>query len=147
MTSKSTLAALLALALASCAAGPAKPPGLPGTEWLLEDLGGRDVVGWERLSLAFAKDGKVAGMAGCNRFFGTAQIKGGAIRFSQIGSTRMACQDEAVSRQEADYLDALQHADRFSWDDEDLLIHARGWPEPLRFTPAKPQTPSPELAD
>ena len=34
---------------------------------------------------------KIAGDAGCNRFFGRYEMNGDAIRFSDIGSTKMFC--------------------------------------------------------
>lgn len=36
-------------------------------------------------------EGKIYGFGGCNRFFGDIQLENGAISFSQVGSTEMAC--------------------------------------------------------
>lgn len=47
------------------------------------------------LTLEFdSKTNKVSGFAGCNRFFGTYSTNGNAISFSELGATRMMCQDE-----------------------------------------------------
>lgn len=41
-----------------------------------------------------SKTKKVSGFAGCNRFFGTYSIDGSNISFSELGATRMMCEDE-----------------------------------------------------
>ena len=58
-------------------------------------------------------------------FFGTAEIKGDAIKMGPLGSTRMACPEPAMN-QEAKYLEALQAAERFEWKDPYLLIYCKG---------------------
>jgi len=106
---------------------------LSNTEWLLEDLGGKGVVDHVRATLAFPEAGKVAGNGSCNRFFGTSEIHGDAIKLGALGSTRMACA-EGVMNQEAKYLEELQAAERFEWKDPYLLIYCKGSDKPLRFT-------------
>ena len=49
-----------------------------------------------KLTLEFdSKTNSVSGFAGCNNFFGTYSINGNTISFSELGATRMMCQDEA----------------------------------------------------
>jgi heat shock protein HslJ len=115
---------------------------LLGSEWQLEDLGGV-AANHGRATLTFPEAGKVAGNGSCNRFFGSAEINGDAIKLSALGSTRMAC-PEPTMNQEAKYLEALQAAERFEWKDPYLLIYCKGFEKPLRFTrmaPEKPTTP------
>ncbi|MGC1424073.1 MAG: META domain-containing protein [Terracidiphilus sp.] len=115
---------------------------LSGSEWLLEDLAGT-AADHGKATLTFPEAGKIAGSGSCNRFFGSAQINGDAIKLGGMGSTRMAC-PEPVMNQESKYLEALQAAERFEWKDPYLLIYCKGFEKPLRFTrmpPTKPVTP------
>jgi heat shock protein HslJ len=115
---------------------------LSGSEWKLEDLGGV-TADHGNATLTFPEAGKVAGNGSCNRFFGSSEINGDAIKLGAMGSTRMAC-PEAIMNQEAKYLEALQAAERFEWKDPYLLIYSKGSDKPLRFTrmaSSKPTTP------
>ncbi|MGH9258548.1 MAG: META domain-containing protein [Acidimicrobiales bacterium] len=104
-----------------------------GTSWRLEDLGGAGVIDNVEVTLEFPEAGKVAGKASCNRFFGTAEVAGGSIKLSPLGTTRMAC-PEALLNQEGKYLKALQDAERFTLEGTALLVYSRGMEKPLRFT-------------
>lgn len=112
-------------------------PGLMGTAWRLEDLGGAGVVDRAEATLQFTEAGKVAGSGSCNRFFGTASVSRDSITFGPLGSTRMACA-EAVQMQEGRYLKALQDAERFTFDGTVLLIYSKGMEKPLRFIRKEP---------
>jgi len=139
---KPTFAALLSSALlASCASGQGKTPvpDLLKTEWLLEDLGGKGVLDRAQATLAFPEEKKVAGNGSCNRFFGPAQLTGDKISLGPLASTRMACRSAALINQESNYLDALKNAEHFSVDGPYLLIYAKGFDKPLRFTQIRPK--------
>jgi len=83
------------------AVAPATPPdsssGAPlrGTEWRLVALGTAPVTPSDTLRaarLTLHPDSKqVTGSGGCNRMFGVYELKGDALRFSGVGSTKMAC--------------------------------------------------------
>lgn len=130
------------LALAACApsspATPApeaqKPMDLVGTEWLLEDNGGRGVLDNVQATLGFLPDGRVAGRGSCNRFTGSVTIEGARLSFTPLATTMMAC-PPAVMEQERTYLAALQAADRFEVSGEGpwLYIHGPGSTKPLKF--------------
>jgi len=66
-----------------------------GTDWELIELAGQPAptgAGGRRATIRFEPDtSRVAGFAGCNRYFGTYTLEGKAIRFGPIGMTRMAC--------------------------------------------------------
>jgi len=133
---------VVAAAVASAAPSRHGPRGRPaslsasdlvGTEWLLEDLGGRGVVDDAQSTIAFQAGGKVTGNGGCNRYFGPARISGGRIDIEHLGSTRMAC-PPAIMDQEHRFLDALQKATRIERRGAFLLIHSAGIDKPLRFT-------------
>lgn len=111
---------------------------LTGTEWLLEDLSGAGVMDNAQATLSFPEAGKIAGNGSCNRFFGTAEINGSAIKLGPLGSTRMAC-PEAVMNQETKYMDALQASEHFEWKGPYLLIYCKGFEKPLRFTKMQAQ--------
>jgi heat shock protein HslJ len=112
---------------------------LSGSQWRLEDIGGAGVIDDSQATLAFPEAGKIAGNDSCNRFFGSAEIKGDTIKLSPLGATRMAC-PEAVMNQETKYLHALQSAERFEWKDPYLLIYTKGLEQPLRFVKEKHET-------
>jgi heat shock protein HslJ len=129
-------------AKATAAPAPDAAFNLTGSEWTLVDIEGA-AAEHGLATLTFAEAGKVAGNGSCNRFFGSVEINGNALKLSALGSTRMACPEE-VMQQEAKYLEALQAAERFEWKDPYLLIYPRGVEKPLRFTrmaPEKPSTP------
>lgn len=71
-----------------------------GKKWYLTTLYGKTL----KLSLEEtpyllfdAKESRVNGFAGCNRFFGSIELKeNNRLRFSGVGATRMACQDMKV---------------------------------------------------
>ena len=66
-----------------------------GAEWELRELAGQPAptgVGGRPATIRFEPDtARVAGFAGCNRYFGTYTLDGTALRFGAIGMTRMAC--------------------------------------------------------
>ena len=109
------------------------PSELWGTSWVLEDLAGSTVIEGAQPRLEFPEPGKVAGKGSCNRFFGAVRVSGETISFSAMASTRMAC-GEAHGTQETTYLKALQDAERFEVKGDALLIYAKDFDKPLRFT-------------
>jgi heat shock protein HslJ len=80
------------------------------------------------------EQGKTAGNTSCNRFAGSVEIGNGTIKFGALASTRMACVDDQVSMQEANYLKALDAATRFELHGQNLLIFCDGYDKPLHFT-------------
>jgi len=136
---------LLSLSLflvASCAAHKSdtklpkdatKPLSLPGSEWQLVDLAGTPVVPGSKPTLAFPDVGRVAGDGSCNRFTGSVTVAGDILKMGALASTRMACMDNNISKQEDMYLKALQAATHFSYQYPYLSIYAEGLEQPLRF--------------
>ena len=89
--------------------------GLAGTAWNAVELSGTSVPPQsapERAPhLVFGADGKVSGADGCNRLSGSYTVKGEAIQFGQIASTRMACPEtDEVTRR---FLAAVQGTGRW----------------------------------
>ncbi len=138
--------------LSSCASSnktSANPPktaaatqvSLPGTEWVLTDLAGTPALPGGKATLAFPEAGRVAGNGSCNRFTGSVVISGDTLKMGPLASTRMACVDNDVSKQEDAYFKALNAATRYAYQDPYLLIYAEGFDKPLRFTRAASSHP------
>jgi heat shock protein HslJ len=101
---------------------------------VLVDLAGTPVLPGGKATLVFLDVGRVAGNASCNRFTGTMLITGDEIKMGPLATTRMACADEDINRQEETYLKALGAATRYSYQDPYLIIYVEGFDRPLRFT-------------
>ncbi len=86
--------------------------GLGGVTWTLVAYGPADapvaVLPEAPITLAFTPEG-INGHAGCNSYFGAFQFDVGAITFTDIGSTLIAC-DQPIMDQELAYLEALRTA-------------------------------------
>ncbi len=71
---------------------------LIGKKWKLVEMNGRPVSNTEGEQAYFIQldidENRIHGFAGCNNFFGTYELNEGLrVKFSQIGSTMMACPD------------------------------------------------------
>jgi len=110
------IAALLFAACTQARSGSADGE-LGPTEWRLREVSGRSAMPNDparRPSLRFVTDSARAfGNAGCNRFSGSLTLTGASLEFGPILSTKMACADSALNRQEQEFLSALQSTDRF----------------------------------
>ncbi len=106
-----SLGPLMLVALsAGCAGTPPTadgPPELGGSSWVAEDIDGRGVMDRLQSTISFENSLRVAGNAGCNRFFGNYTLAGLELEFGPLGSTMMAC-PEAVMTQERRFLRALE---------------------------------------
>jgi heat shock protein HslJ len=72
------------------------------------------VVGDATLTADFADDGTVSGNAGCNNYNGPYEIDGDSISIGPLAGTKMACSSDELSKQETDYLAALELAESFT---------------------------------
>jgi len=113
------------------------PADLAGTSWRVEDMGGEKVPADAEGTLEFPQANRVSGRAFCNRFSGQAEIAGLSIRFGPLAVTKMACGQSANER-ESRFLQALQKAERYSLDGQDLLIYSSGSDRPLRLVRRQP---------
>ncbi len=118
-----------ALLLTACAHGRSSSASgeIGSDEWRLVEVAGRPAAPDDdmsrRPSLRFAPDsGRVSGNAGCNQFAGPFTRNGSSITFGALMSTRMACVDNAMNRQEQDYLAALQATDHFEISGNTLTL-------------------------
>jgi len=109
----------LALALATASCAPAAP--LAGSEWQPTRIGGIEVPDGSQMFVGFGAEGNLVGHGGCNRFFGTYELKGSRIEIGPLGATRMAC-PEAVMKLEARFQGALGTTRQFSRERIDLTL-------------------------
>jgi len=67
--------------------------------------------------------GRVNGSTGCNAYFSTYQIDGETLTVGPAGSTRRAClTPEGIMEQEQDFLTALQAAESYQIESDQLTI-------------------------
>ena len=121
------LATLVVTTVAACATAAQQPTMPPAdVRWTLTHLEGAPVSsprGGREPNLQFAGDGRVTGFTTCNNFFGRYDAPGrGQLRFGELGSTRMACVDPNLGRQEQRFMSVLQRVDRFAVEGETLRL-------------------------
>lgn len=93
---------------------------LVGAEWIVEDINGQGIIDSSRITLTFTENGRVQGLAGCNRYNGTYQLTGAGLRIEQVTQTRMACAP-ALMQQEEKMLDTLTSVTHFRLDNAGAL--------------------------
>jgi heat shock protein HslJ len=128
------------LALATLLLSACQSPTLDNSHWALKSIDGHPVVPHSEASVSFLPEGRLAGSASCNRYFGQFTQSESQLQVVMGGSTKMWCHSEHgdVMAQENRFLKALSAAQRVSWEGEQLLIHVADSAEPLRFVPVKP---------
>lgn len=108
---------------------------LADTKWVLKDLGGTAVINSpQKPMLRFTGTDRIEGQGGCNSYSAQSQIKGDRLTVDSIIATKRACVDSRVQEQEIRYFRALEGAQRFSLEGQDLLIHSEVFDKPLRFS-------------
>jgi heat shock protein HslJ len=111
-------AILLAAVLAGCGGQSGK---LENTNWKLTTLGKQEALAEATPKLGFGSDGQLAGSTGCNQFSGTYTISGKTLSIKTGPMTMMAC-DEAVMKQEQDFLVALAATSTYIVDNNKLTL-------------------------
>jgi heat shock protein HslJ len=113
----------------------AEPADLVGTVWRVREVGGRAVAEDPRPTVGFER-GRIAGSAGCNRYFGDLALDGRHIEVGDLASTRMMCPEPVMDR-EARLLAALSRAERYRFDGGFLVLAGPDGEPLLRLTPAE----------
>lgn len=95
----------MALAISACTAqGAGASPSLTGA-WKLTSYGPADAqtpaVADVEAGLTFNEDGTVTGNSGCNGLGGNYTVDGDQVKFDQIISTLMACDDPRMAQEDA----------------------------------------------
>lgn len=95
---------------------------LAGSEWQPIELSGQvvDSRPGQGAFLRFESDGRVAGFAGCNNFFGQYMVDGDRLGFDRVGATRMMCAGPEMAVEDA-MLAALGATGMFLRDG--ILLH------------------------
>lgn len=139
MTGIKTLLGVGLLALFACSEGGSGASGasLVDRDWELVALGGKtDPVGagGKPITLRLdSADSRAAGFGGCNRYTGSFELSGAALKFGAVASTRMAC-DQGMDL-EGLYFPALGTVQSWKIVDSLLVLEAAGVPV-LRFRAA-----------
>ncbi|HET9666954.1 MAG TPA: META domain-containing protein, partial [Desertimonas sp.] len=119
------LAALFVLVAAGGCGGDdeaaSDPSAVEGVPWVL--VSGVDVDGWEESapSISFGEDGAASGSSGCNQWGGSYTFDGDTLELGEIAMTSMGCPPPADEVERA-YMDALQQANRWRLEDEELVL-------------------------
>lgn len=125
------------------AEGATMLPIFEGKTWKLAYYSSEDgeeiqVLPGSKITAQF-QNGQVTGNAGCNNYFGSYQVEGGTIRFTEIGSTEMFCgEPEGVMEQETLFLQLLTTSASFDVAEDQLTIADNEGNAILVFTPTEP---------
>jgi len=115
------------LLAAGCAAAPPRAPTavalnvLAATAWQAEEIEGTGVLDRAPSTIVFDAGQKIAGRAGCNRYFGSFEQSGDAVTIKPTGSTRMACAPDVMD-QEGKFLSALEAVTTARREGDKLLL-------------------------
>ena len=94
---------------------------LLGQEWVIESIAGGGVVDNSHATLQFLREGRLAGKATCNRFFGNYESGAGKLRIQTAGVTKMAC-PPALMNQENKLLELLPAIESYRIDKTGALV-------------------------
>ena len=108
------------------------PEQLTDVAWRPVRLGEMAIDEDTQMVLQFDPDGRIAGHAGCNRFFGGYRFDEGQLIFGMVGSTRMACGEPADSFEIA-FLEALDNTRGGSRVDDRLALRDANGQTLVRF--------------
>jgi len=105
---------------------PPAPAPLVGTNWTLASIHTADAVSsgiaGTTVTAVFGDDGRVAGSAGCNRYFAQYTVTGRSLSIGPAGSTKMFCDIPGVMQQESTYLALLSQATTFTIEGDRLTV-------------------------
>lgn len=96
---------------------------LAGTRWQVATIAGQGLPDGVRPTVAFGADGRISGMAGCNRYSGRYRLEGQRLAVSDLASTRRIC-FPAVMIQEQSLLRVLEDVQRIERNAGELLLHS-----------------------
>lgn len=94
---------------------------LLGQEWVIEDIAGGGVIDNSHATLHFLPEGRLAGSATCNRFFGSYESAAAKLRIQTAGATKMAC-PPALMHQEDKLLQLLPAIKSYRIDRTGALV-------------------------
>lgn len=110
MTPKKLISALLPLALFACTSTPSAETSQEVApieaiqiqkEWKLIEIDGDTIPTDSKSTLHVDSKFKATGSLGCNRFFGTAELKENTLVVNKMGTTRRLCSEEVNEVEQA----------------------------------------------
>jgi heat shock protein HslJ len=111
--------------VAICSAATAQRPDKLSTEqWRLIEVNGVRATNTKAFIEINNNRNRFTGNAGCNQIFGGVSVTGRQIRFTKIGTTRMACTG-AANRIERDVVNTLPRVTRYEQVGDKLLLYRR----------------------
>lgn len=133
------LAALVALTTVLAACGTTgQAARLLDSTWELDELHGQDAIRNVLVSMTFAKDDKLTGTGGCNRFVGSWKHSDSRnLDLTAGGSTRIAC-EKAIMTQEQAFFQALEDTARYRLDEDELELYNADGVEIAEFDRIRP---------
>ena len=103
-----------------------------GTHWTLLEVGGTQARVAENIAQPSLQldtvETRASGSTGCNSFSGSYELTGDSLRFGPLASTRRACLDPAMNRQESVYLKALSDTRRWRVTGDTLILSGDAGP-------------------
>lgn len=105
---------------------------LAGSEWRPEIVDGAEIPGDAEMFVRFESEGKIAGAAGCNNFFGSYVISGDKLEMGPFGATRKFC-TAAIMALETGLLTALKRVQTFARQHTVLTLFDEQGSELMRF--------------
>ncbi|MFC3615457.1 YbaY family lipoprotein [Lutimaribacter marinistellae] len=111
------------------------PITLPGTAWIMEEMGDAELLEDRLPEITFGEGGEFAGTGGCNRMRGMAEIGDGTLAFPDaIAATMMACAEE-VEAQERAFMDRLALVEGYEVTTGALVLTDGAGEALMRFRP------------
>jgi heat shock protein HslJ len=114
----------VAIFMLSCAAFAQRPDKLSTEQWRLTQINGTRVSNSKAMIEINMNRIRFTGNTGCNRMFGSVSVSGKQIRFTGVGTTKMACIPEA-NRLERNVLNALNGVTRYRQIGDTLEMYRR----------------------
>lgn len=127
---KLLISSLVLVLLAACVPSPSESD-LVSTNWRLLSLDGTEVnatTGGQAITLEFISATEAGGSGGCNSFGAdySANSDTGAVSFTNLISTLMACEANGVTELEGQYFEALSTAMTYIRSGDSLTISGGG---------------------
>ncbi len=98
---------------------------LKNTFWSLKELNGKSTKEYKvdrEIHLLIKHDNSIKGFSGCNNFFGNSSTSNDTLKFNQIGSTLMICENMEIEKV---YFQALEKTNRYKIYGEYLYLYRK----------------------
>lgn len=116
---------LLLITMASCQSASNKDisKSIVG-KWTITNINSKKTLEKAPPFIEFKSDGKISGFNGCNNFFGGYTVKENKVSFTQFGSTKMFCQQEANNFEQG-FNKTISLMDKIEVNDDQLTITSK----------------------